>query len=430
MESWLAPPSSMTTSRKPIRSACFQPDNYTDLALFADREAVVEDLASTLESFLAPGAPGEGRVLVRGHRGVGKSILTRAALQRVIDTLGPLAITVDAARTAHGPDAFLRRLASELASEAIANVTDKTLLGCAELLKRFSETTKVTVRETQQWTRTLQLGLSTKYQFLDKVQFEFGLTRAAGRSRVLEESFERQVNDDFLQELIQEFLHDCRTAGQHVVLFLDNLDQVGYGEIEEDVKRVTNLARHLFSLRDAVVVANLRSEFVSADLRKLYSHEITVEGMRPEELLLVAQARMQRTTEEVRTALEEVGFLELARQLTRWTDNAWGFLNWLTFFDYEPLDFAPDDAEALRKRLMRFAERRYSGLRANELERVSGVYRNEPSRFLTAAELDTHGITNELLQRAVRYGALVPDWLLSPDRYMLAPGLHFLAPRS
>lgn len=420
----------MTTPRKPIRSACFQPDNYTDMALFADREAEVDNLASTLESFLTPGAPGEGRVLVRGHRGVGKSILTRAALQRVIETLGPLAITVDAARTGHGPDAFLRRLASELAGEAIANATDKTLLGCAELLKRFSETTKVTVRETQQWTRTLQLGLSTKYQFLDKVQFEFGLTRAAGRSRVLEESFERQVSDDFLQELIQKFLHDCRTAGQHVVLFLDNLDQVGYGEIEEDIKRVTNLARHLFSLRDAVIVANLRSEFVSADLRKLYSHEVTVEGMKPEELLLVAQARMQSTTEEVRKALEEVRFLELAHQLTRWTNNAWGFLQWLTFFDYAPVDFAPDDAAALRGRLMRYAEGRYSGLRANELEQVGSVFRNEPTRFLTAAELDTHGITNELLQRAVRYGALVPDWLLSPDRYMLAPGLHFLAPRS
>jgi hypothetical protein len=347
----------------------------------------------------------------------------------VVDTLGPLSVTVDAARTAHGPDAFLRRLAADLSMEAISNVTDKTLVACAELLKRFSESSKVTVRETQQWTRTLQLGLSTKYRFLDKVQFEFGLTRAGGRSRTVEESYERQVDDDFLRELIQEFLRDCRTASQYVVLFLDNLDQVGYGEIEEDVKRVTNLARHLFSLKDAVIVANLRSEFVSADLRKLYSHEITVEGMKPEELLLVAEARMRGTTEGVRKALAEVGFLDLARQLTRWSDNAWGFLNWLTFFDYEPIDFMPDDTEALRTRLMRFAERRYAGLRASELEKIGSVFRDEPSHFLTAFELDTHGITSEVLERAVRYGALVPDWLLSPDRYMLAPGLHFLARR-
>jgi hypothetical protein len=420
----------MNAPLKPIRSACFQPDNYTDLKLFADREAVVEDLAATLESFLAPGAPGEGRVLVRGHRGVGKSILTRVAMQRVTDTLGPLAVTVDAARTAHGSDAFLRRLAADLAREAIINVTDKTLVASGELLKRLSESTKISARETQQWTRALNLGLSTKYRFLDKVQFEFGLTRTQGRSRTMEESYERHVDDDFLRELIQEFLSDCRNAGQYVVLFFDNLDQVGYGEIEEDVKRVTNLARHLFSLRDAVVIANLRSEFVSADLRKLYSHEITVEGMRPEELLLVAEARIQRTTEEVRKAMEEVRFMDLARQLTSWSDNAWGFLNWLTFFDYEPIDFAPNDAGTLRKRLMRFAERRYTGLRGSELERLGGVFRNEPSRFLTAIELDTHGVTGELLERAVRYGALVPDWLLSPDRYMLAPGLHFLAPRS
>ncbi len=420
----------MNPTHKPIRSACFQPDNYTDLALFADREAVVDDLASTLESFLAPGAPGEGRVLVRGHRGVGKSILTRAALQKVVDTLGPLTVTVDAARTAHGPDAFLRRLAADLAREAITNVTDKTLVASGELLKRFSESTKISVRETQQWTRSLQLGLSTKYRFLDKVQFEFGLTRTQGRSRTVEESYERIVDDDFLRELIQEFLSDCRTTGQYVVLFFDNLDQVGYGEIEEDVKRVTNLARHLFSLKDAVIVANLRSEFVSADLRKLYSHEITVEGMKPEELMLVAEARIKSTTEAVRKALEAARFMELARQLTTWSENAWGFLNWLTFFDYETIDFAPNDTETLRQKLMRFAERRYAGLRATELERLGGIFRNDPSRFLTAIELDTHGITGELRERAVRYGALVPDWLLSPDRYMLAPGLHFLSPRS
>lgn len=315
-------------------------------------------------------------------------------------------MTVDAARTGHGPDAFLRRLAGDLSKEAIENVTDSTLVACAELLRRFSESTKVTVRETQQWTRSLQLGTSVKYQFLDKVQFEFGLTRAKTRSRTVEDSYERTVDDNLLRELIQEFLSDCRGAGQHTVLFLDNLNQVGYGEIEEDVKRVTNLG-------------------------KLYSHEIAVEGMGAEELLMVARARMLRASEKSRKELQEAGFLELARQLTRWTNNAWGFLNWLMFLDYQAINFSPDDEKSLRQALMRFAEQRYAGLRREEIEQIGKVFRGEePTRFLTAGELDTHGITRELLERAVRYGALIPDWLLSPDRYMLAPGLHFLAPRS
>ena len=368
-------PTVMTTTRKPIRSACFQPDNYTDLALFADRQAQVEDLHAILESFLGPGAPGEGRVLVRGHRGVGKSILTRGALQKVIDSLGPIAVTVDAARTGHGPDAFLRRLAADLSKEAIENVTDSTLVACAELLRRFSESSKVTVRETQQWTRSLNLGTSVKYRFLDKVQFEFGLTRATTRSRTVEDSYERTVDDNLLRELIQEFLTDCRTAGQHTVLFLDNLDQVGYGEIEEDVKRVTNLARHLFSLRNAVIVANLRSEFVSADLRKLYSHEVAVEGMGAEELLLVARARMLSASEKSRKEMQESGFLDLARQLTRWTNNAWGFLNWLMFLDYQAINFSPEDEKSLQLALMRFAEQRYgsSVRRVGRTTRPRGV---------------------------------------------------------
>ena len=417
----------MTASRPPTRSACFQPDNYLNLELFANRKEQVEDLAGILESFLAPGSPGEGRVLLRGHRGVGKSILTRAALKRVVETLGPLAVTVDAAQTAHGAQAFMRRLAAELAQEAAENVTDKTLASCAELLRRFSEVSKVTVRETQQWTRSLQLGASAKYKFLDKVQFEFGLTRAVGQSRTVEESYERQVDEEFLRGLIQELIHDCRRTGQFVLLFLDNLDQVGYSEIEEDVRRVTDLARHVLSLRDALVVANLRSEFVSADLRKLYSYEVIVEGMGEEELLEVARARMASTSEDRRRALAEAGFPEMARQLTRWTKNAWGFLSWLAFLDYERLDFAATDETALRRALLRFAERRYTGLRVDDIERIGGIYKGAPTKFLTAGELDTHGITAEVRERAVRYGALVPDWLLSPDRYMLSPGLYFLA---
>ena len=60
------------------------------------------------------------------------------------------------------------------------------------------------------------------------------------------------------------------------------------------------------------------------------------------------------------------------------------------------------------------------------IESVAAAFRVGPTQFLTAAELDTHGITQEVCERALRYGALVPDWLLKPDRYMLSPGLYFL----
>ena len=46
----------------------------------------------------------------------------------------------------------------------------------------------------------------------------------------------------------QTLVLDCYQTEQTVVLFLDNLDQVGYAEIGEDVRRVTDLARYLLGI--------------------------------------------------------------------------------------------------------------------------------------------------------------------------------------
>lgn len=89
--------------RKAARTACFQPDEYRDLALFANRSDQLEELTGALHGFLEPGAPGQGRILVRGHRGVGKSMLTRRAIDNVRATHGPLTVIVDGARAGHGP---------------------------------------------------------------------------------------------------------------------------------------------------------------------------------------------------------------------------------------------------------------------------------------------------------------------------------------
>jgi AAA ATPase domain len=410
----------------PTRSACFQPDNYVDLALFTNREELLSDLVERLKSVLSPGAPGQARILVRGHRGVGKSILTRKALDEVISSPGALRVIVDGAQTGHGPDAVLKRIAADLGREATENANDPALQKGAELLQRFAALTKVSVKEVRQWSRNMQLGASIKSRLVESVQVEFGISGAASRVRTVEESYERAVDADFLKDKVQDFLSDCRAAGEHVVLFVDNLDQVGYAEIAEDVRRVTDLAKAILGFRDCIVVANLRTEFVSADLRKLYSNEVVVKGLEPEELLRIAKTRMSSANADKRLALKEAGFEALAAKLASWTTNAWGYLSWLADLDYERIDFSPEEGDRLREALLRIAENRFAGLRSEEIRRVAAAFKGAPSQFLTGAELDTHGVTQELRERALRYGALVPDWLLSPDRYMLSPGLHFL----
>lgn len=410
------------------RSACFLPDNYTDLRLFANRIRDVDDLVATLDSFVAPGSPGEARILIRGDRGVGKSMLTRAALKRIVDTRGPLLVQVDAARVGHGPESFLRRLAKDLAREIIENSTLAELRLAAELLRRIADgASKLTVKQVQGWAKSLDIGATVKSSFLDSIQFEFGMKRAISRSANVEQTYERSVDADYLRERLEDFLADCQSNGQFVLLFLDNLDQVGYGELREDVEQVSNLAKYLVGLPGAVVVANLRSEFVSTDIRRYYSIEKLVEGLKPAELVQIAQHRMSLAEEDRRERLVAAGFPALIEELSRLTENAWSFLSWLAFFDYEDIDFDPRDPQRLRQALLRFGRRRFAGLVESELVQLAKVYHSDVQRFVTQVELDTHGVTKELLDRAVRYGALIPDLLLHPDRYVLSPALHFLA---
>src|SRR5262245_1200589 len=111
----------------PPRSACFRPDAYKDLRLFADRTDEADDLVSRLDSYLAPDSPNDAHLLVRGQRGVGKSILVRGVLDRVKQKWAVLVAEVDCAVIGIGPESVLRTLARELADEAIKNALDERL---------------------------------------------------------------------------------------------------------------------------------------------------------------------------------------------------------------------------------------------------------------------------------------------------------------
>jgi hypothetical protein len=325
----------------------------------------------------------------------------------------------------------LRQLAKDLAKETLDNTTSEELKRSAEFLLRLASMTKVTVKQVHEWSKTLKLAMNVGHRFFDKIGFEFGLARATGAARQLEETHERTVDVDLLRDLIQSLVIDCYSKEQSVILLLDNLDQVGYAEIQEDVRIVMDLARYLLGFERCLVVANLRSEFISADLRKLHSLSIDVAGLAPNELMEIFDQRVKMRGEGTREKLEKAGLVSIARQLAEWTDNAWGFLKWLAYLDYQRIDFTAGEAAKLRKMLDRFAIQNHSGVRLEEMKKLAEPYatRSSSQVFLTEAELSAAGISAELIERARRYGVLVPDWLLSADRYLFSPTLHFLTVR-
>ncbi len=336
---------------KPTRTACFQPDRDDDPELFQSRSGLLEELRETIVSFIEPDGPGDGRILVRGHRGVGKSMLSRRAIADIQGKYDTLFAVVDGARTGHGPDEFMRQLARDLGREAHDHALDKGVQAAGDLLYRLGTSTKVTVKRVDEWTRSLKASLRLDMKFMDSIGFHFGGTRVFARKHAVDEAFEQEVNAALL---------------------------------------------------------------------------VPIPGMKPKELLEVMAGRVE-TRSGAGERLEAVGFTEIARILSEWTDNAWAFLSWLTFLDYRRIDFDPSDIDALRGALREFARLQFSGVRDEELDRVADAFSGAHAALLHKEDLIGAGLDDELLLRAIRYGVLVPDWLLSPDRYLLAPGLHFLA---
>jgi hypothetical protein len=89
-----------------------------------------------------------------------------------------------------------------------------------------------------------------------------------------------------------------------------------------------------------------------------------------------------------------------------------------------------DASDKLREMLMGFAVQVHIGVRRDELQEQVAPYATSHSLVSrTVAELSTRGISDELIHRSRRYGVLVPDLMLKPTRYRLAPTLDFLTAR-
>ena len=382
-----------------------------------------------LESYLTPDGPGEAHVLVWGPRGIGKSMLSRKVIMELVDKWGIPLAEADCASAGFAAESVLRKIARSMADEVIKTTNDHNLSHEAQLLGRLAAATEVKARDIRTWSDQLKIGISATSKLLDSLGFEFGMARAAGRSKEVEESFKRTVDASFLRDLIADFASDCARARQKLLIFVDNLDQSGYPARREDyVNAVTEIARFLFTLKDVVVLITLREEFVPHDMQKGDTHGIYVSPMKAAELLEVASKRIALAGERQQRALKEVGIARIADVLSGWTGNPWGFLKWLAEIDQtRTFDLGIATSTMIRDALLQIFKPYYPSVTSEELMMLGRAFRGQPEKYLTPEHLREADVSDQLRGRAIGDSALIPDWLLNPRGYSLPPPLHFLA---
>jgi hypothetical protein len=415
-------------SAVPTRTACFQPHNCHDLALFTE-SAELSPLIACLEGFVRSGGPGQGKILLWGRGGVGKSILARKAVDEVRAKHAPLTVLTDGTDDSHGPGAFLRRLAKGLSKEVLSHAAGAPLCRSAELLLRLTAVPHVTVKQVDEWCKALRLAENAEYCFPDTVKFELGPRRLPGTMRPVEETYVRAVDGCLLRALIQSLIIDCHREELPVMMLLDNLDQTRYWDSRDEACQVLDLARSLLGLERCVVVATLRSELLTAGLHTLCSVSVEVTGRSPTELMTIVTERINRGIHDAREKIPQAGMMAIARRLATWTDNVRALLQWLSFLDFEGIHVTAGEDDKLRGMLERFTARIYPGVRPEEVRMLGQVYDRDTREVRTEPELSAAGASKELIARARRFGVLVPERLPNPDRYLLAPTLHFLLTR-
>lgn len=301
----------------------------TSPADLVNRTREREKLLGRLEEYLDADSP-EARILVTGDRGVGKSILTRAVLEEFAAQHQDRVVLILVKGRGVDYRDFLKAFALDLARLVRPYAGRWTGRGLGRWLDELTELAQVAqITRSQTDSTGSKVGVGTDFNvgsdLVAKLAAKFSLE--ATRSLGVTKQVALTVTDEVLHEAIMHTLERLRTATTPltVVVFYDDLDQAfssGQGDVEAGMQRV-------MELQPCIAVAHIRSESLSANVRRVITDEVMVDPLPREELVSILRKRVSvAKRDEVREAFAEPGRYGPFEQLAAITGNALAFLRW------------------------------------------------------------------------------------------------------
>jgi hypothetical protein len=312
-----------------------------------NRNAERKKLFKLLTEHLAAGN-GQGRILVTGDRGVGKSILTRAVIDEFVRANQDCVVSVRVNGRGVGYRAFLQTFARDLAQalRPHAKRWNKTDVDrWLDELVAFTNASQISRAQAESLARRYGAGADvTGDALIYKIAAKF--TWEETRSLGVTHQSVLNVTDELLHEAIAQTLERLRAAEApiSIVVFYDDLDQAfstGAGaDVESAMQRV-------LELQPCIAVAHIRSEALSANVRRVITNEVSVGPLPPSELLAVLRRRVETTKNKAVKTTFKTELYKPFEQLASITGNALAFLKWtqafLSLWDVDaPADWRSD----------------------------------------------------------------------------------------
>ena len=414
--------------------------DYFEPASVNPRDLVSRDrdllwLTELLSRYLRLEGEPTGRALcVAGAKGVGKSILTRAALEKLKADFSSntLFLCVDC-RSCHSRREVLSAIANEIVREldSLRRATvevPEPLIANAQLLTALARLDEVDLKVAHEHVMQYKLAgqLGTSRALLDVLMLKFGISVERTEKEVRSLSGVLRFDDLGLTEALRGLFTDVRGRGFGVVLYLDNIDELRhqYNEpsvlaaVRRDVDGVLSLARAPIGL-----VLNMRKYYTGVLTREI-SNTRVLHRLPKEDLHTILKRRIEPERDEVRAVFGTTPTEDAVERLVDGQPTPLSFLMWTKFLFEE----GALSSEQLSTGFNWYLESHYSNIEVHVLRRVAAAFPT-PGSTLTLDELlaecgGNGAVVDQLLDRQV----VLPRDFWNPVEFMLDPEMHFLHP--
>lgn len=407
-----------------------------DPLLLVDRQDDADWLVDGLSTYLGDPEPhGAVSFCITGEKGVGKTILTRAALRRLRARFSDhtVFVDVDCRRLRSGRevfDAVAQAVVDGLSDlkEATAPISEE-LLATARVLAtitRFDDVELKVIHEHLEQYK-VALGLRGDRSLLRSLGYNFGISLERSVKTARDLTGRIRLEEHRLCRSLCALFQDIRDANLDVVLYLDNLDELRHSYRSADERdRVWLDTEAILGLREAniALVLNMRS-YYSGILPREVSNRRVLRGLPHDELLAIVKCRLEQERAEIKTAMAEPACQAMLRELAEVAPTPLAFLTWLKFLFEEGM-LTP---EGIAPGLSRYLQAYYSNLPESTLRKVAKAFEEPDQPIARAALLDACDGNEALLAQLQDRQAVLPVDFWNPIEFTLDPELSFLHPK-
>lgn len=379
-----------------------------------------------------------GRPLaVIGEKGVGKTILGAAVLQSLKQEAGigdrTLFLRVDCRRARTG-----REVLTEVAQQMVeALALERTLspkssvaalLDAARILRTLcnfdGDAELKTVHEHLQQYKTA-LNLKGEHKLLGSLAVDFGISLERTEKQVKTLEGKLRFDDKRLARAMVALLTDIRSQGLHIVLHIDNIDELRHEGYQDTTIRTQT--RHDVESILALIAAPIAlllcmRTYFAGSLPREVKQTLKLEQLASEHLQVLLWPRLTEVPAEqtaLRQALSSSALQADVDRMAAMSRTPLSFLTWLQARMDEP-------KASLEASLRGYLRTHYASLPESTLEAVARVFA-KPEQPVPSAQLHTacggnQAVYNQLLDRQV----VLPLDYWHPTEFTLDPELDFL----